>query len=174
MSARTAVVVGNPFGGGRTLAAARRLLSELTGRDEADLVIDLSTVGAGLLDWQDADVAALVREVAAADLVIVASPTYKATYSGLLKLFLDRFAPGHGSGLTGLAVPLMLGGAPAHALAVEVHLRPLLAEIGALVPTAGLFLLDADHDAASAYEPWLARHRDVVTTLLATRIGAPA
>lgn len=174
MSGRTAVVVGNPFGGGRTLAAARRLHTALTGREEADLVLDLATVGAGLLDWQDPEVADLVRQVAAADLVVVASPTYKATYSGLLKVFLDRFAPGHGSGLTGLAVPLMLGGAPAHALAVEVHLRPLLTEIGARVPTAGLFLLDADHDDPAAYEPWLARHRDVVTTLLAPRIGAPA
>ena len=36
-------------------------------------------------------------EVGAADLVVVASPTYKGTYTGLLKLFLDRFADRPGS-----------------------------------------------------------------------------
>ena len=47
------------------------------------------------------------RRWVSADLVVVASPTYKATYTGLLKLFLDRFAGG--TGLRGVAVPLMLG-----------------------------------------------------------------
>ena len=45
-----------------------------------------------LLDWKDPAVADLVTEVGGADLVIVASPTLKGTYTGLLKLFLDRFA----------------------------------------------------------------------------------
>ena len=71
--------------------------------------------------------AELVAEVGAADLVVVASPTYKATYTGLLKLFLDRFST---DGLRGVAVPLMLGAGPAHALAPELSLRPVLAEIG--------------------------------------------
>ena len=38
----------------------------------------------------------LVARVGEADLVVVASPTYKGTYTGLLKLFLDRFADGPG------------------------------------------------------------------------------
>ena len=55
-------------------------------------MVDLATVGAGLLDWADPEVGALVEQVSAADLVVVASPTYKAAYTGLLKIFLDRFA----------------------------------------------------------------------------------
>ena len=65
---------------------------------------------------------------------MVASPTYKATYTGLLKLFLDRFAT---DGLRGVAVPLMLGAGPGHALAPELTLRPVLTEIGGLVPAGG-------------------------------------
>jgi FMN reductase len=36
----------------------------------------------------------------------------------------------------------MLGAAPIHAMAVEVHLRPVLAELGATIPAPGLFLID--------------------------------
>ena len=102
----TAVVVGNPKPASRTLAAATYVARELSGR-EPDLVVDLATLGARLLDWQDPEIASLVEEIGAADLVVVACPTYKATYTGLLKLFLDRFAT---DGLGGVAVPLMLGG----------------------------------------------------------------
>ncbi|NUS50879.1 MAG: NADPH-dependent oxidoreductase, partial [Nocardioidaceae bacterium] len=113
-----------------------------------------------------------VDDVGAADLVVVASPTYKASYTGLLKLFLDRFAGG--TGLRGLAVPLMLGAAPRHALAGEVHLRPLLAELGAAVPTPALFVLDHEHDRAEAYDAWLTRSRPLVSAFLASTTGAPA
>ncbi len=173
MTATVAVVVGNPRPASRTLEAASYVARQLVDA-EPDLVVDLATVGAGLLDPKDAEVGALVRQVADADLVVVACPTYKATYTGLLKLFLDRFAPDFGTGLTGIAVPLMLGGGPAHALAPELTLRPVLTEIGATVPVRGLYVLDADHDDPTAYAAWLARARPVVSTLLAARTGALA
>ncbi len=82
--------------------------------------------------------AELKATVLGADRLVVASPTYKAAYTGLLKLFLDQF--GHGE-LGGVAtVPLMTGGSRDHSLAVEVHLRPVLVEIGASCPSRGLFL----------------------------------
>jgi FMN reductase len=165
----TAVVVGNPKPGSRTLAAATALTTALAGRDP-DLVVDLASVGSGLLDWSDPEVARLVAEVGAADLVVVASPTYKGTYTGLLKLFLDRFAGG--TGLTGIAVPLMLGAGPAHALAPELTLRPLLTELGATVPGRGLYLLDTAYDDPAAYQPWLDATRPTVERLLAHVVAA--
>ena len=166
----TAVVVGNPKPGSRTLAAASHVARSLTGA-EPDLVVDLATLGPAILEWSDPEVADLVRQVGAADLVVVASPTYKAAYTGLLKLFLDRFAGG--TGLSGLAVPLMLGGSPAHALAPELTLRPVLTEIGATVPGRGLYVVDAQHDDPTAYADWLAATRPLVTALLASRSGTP-
>ena len=94
---RVAVVVGNPKPESRTLAAATHLARELAGRD-ADLVVDLATYGGELLDWKNPEVDQVVAQVGAADLVVVACPTYKATYTGLLKLFLDRFAVGQLAG----------------------------------------------------------------------------
>ena len=164
-SSRVAVVVGNPKPRSRTLAAATYLATELVGRDP-DLVVDLADLGPRLMDVQDETVAETVAEVGAADLVVFASPTYKAAYTGLLKLFLDRFASGPEGGLRGVAVPLMLGAGPGHALAPELTLRPVLTEIGGLVPARGLYVLDAAYDDPSAYRPWLDRARPAITALL--------
>jgi FMN reductase len=157
-----AVVVGNPKPQSRTLAAATYVARELAGAP--DPVIDLADLGPALLDWSDPDVTDLVKQVGVADLVVVASPTYKAAYTGLLKLFLDRFAGG--TGLSGVAVPLMLGGSLAHSLAPELTLRPVLTEIGGTVPGRGLYVVDAQHDDPAAYADWLAATRPIVTRYL--------
>jgi len=153
---RTAVVVGNPKPASRTLAAAERAVELLTGAGP-DLVVDVTALGPSLLGWGDETVEAVVADVAAADLVVVASPTYKATYTGLLKLFLDEFAGGEGlRDVT--VVPLMLGAGPAHAMAPDLLLKPVLVELGATCPAPGLYLIDsegADSPALAAYaERW--------------------
>jgi FMN reductase len=163
---KVAVVVGNPKPQSRTLAAAVRVSQELSGA-EPDLVVDLADLGPALLDWSDPEVSSLVEQVGAADLVVVASPTYKGTYTGLLKLFLDRFAT---DGLSGVAVPLMLGAGPGHALAPELTLRPVLTEIGGVVPVRGLYVLDSAYDDPAAYDTWLARARPAVQRHLAALV----
>ena len=75
---------------------------------------------------------------------MVASPTYKATYTGLLKLFLDQIGTGDLAGV--VAVPLMLGAGPGHALAPDLLLKPVLVELGATTPTQGLYLIDRAWD----------------------------
>ena len=164
---KVAVVVGNPKPLSRTLEAATYVATELSGQ-EPDLVVDLAQLGARLLDWKDELVAEAVAEVGAADLVVFASPTYKGAYTGLLKLFLDRFAT---DGLRGVAVPLMLGAGPGHALAPELTLRPVLTEIGGVVATKGLYVVDSAHDDPAAYAHWLELSKPVVTALLQSRTG---
>lgn len=149
--ARIAVVVGNPKPVSRTYEAALTLAERLGG---ADLVVDLAEHTGELFDWSSPTINELVEEVAGSSVVIVASPTYKATYTGLLKVFLDRFPHQGLGGVT--AVPLMLGAADTHALAVEHTLRPLLVELGASVPTRGLFVLDSQHADAAPYDAWFA------------------
>lgn len=137
---KTVVVVGNPKPNSRTRDAAVRLAA-LLGAQDPD-VIEVSALGPGLLGWGDPEVQAAVQTVAGADLAIFASPTFKATYTGLLKLFLDQFSTGEGlRGVT--AVPLMLGAGAAHALAADLLLKPVLVELGATTPAPGLFQLDS-------------------------------
>jgi FMN reductase len=161
----TVAVVGNPKPKSRTFDAAQVVVEQLTGRGP-DLSLDLADFGAGLLDWSDPDVAAAVEQVKAARLVVVASPTYKASYTGLLKLFLDRFGAGSLAGVT--AIPLMLGGDWRHSLAPEVFLKPVLVEIGASTPTRGLFLLDSDADTGFAQSPTLTAWLDIARLQLPT------
>ncbi|HUC22040.1 MAG TPA: NAD(P)H-dependent oxidoreductase, partial [Streptosporangiaceae bacterium] len=76
--------------------------------------------------------------------LLVASPVVNGTYSGLLKVFLDRL-PYKGLQDT-TALPLLVMDSPLHALAVDVHLRPLLVELGASVPAPGLAVLESELD----------------------------
>jgi FMN reductase len=146
------IVVGNPKPRSRTFEAAGLVAQKLTGA-APDLSVDLTDLGAGLLDWADPKVAEIVAAVQASELVIFASPTYKATYTGLLKLFIDRFAAGSLNGVT--AVPLMLGGHWRHYLASDLLLKPVLVEIGATCPTRGLFLLDSEYAESQELDSWL-------------------
>jgi FMN reductase len=135
------VVCGNPKPASRTLAAAVDVATRIAGQPPTT-VIDLVDLGPALLGWGDPAVTAAVDAVGASDVAVFASPTYKAAYTGLLKLFLDQIAGDSLRGVVG--IPLMLGAGPAHALAPEVHLRPVLVELGLSCPTRALYLLDTD------------------------------
>jgi FMN reductase len=146
VSRTLAIVVGNPKPRSRTRqladAVAARVISTTGARHT--LTVDLCDYADDLFKWPHDGLAEVSRSVAAADLLIVASPTYKASYTGLLKAFLDRYPH---RGLTGTtAVPVMMAGDPTHGLAVETALRPLLVELGASLPTLGLCVLTSQLD----------------------------
>lgn len=148
-------LVGNPRPGSRTLATAVHVADRLA--EGADVTtVDLATIGHQLFTADRSLLDPALATVASARLLVVATPVYKATYTGLLKSFLDLYGP---DGLAGvIAVPLVVSGGPAHLLAGEVHLRPLLVELGATVPTRALALTEADlADLDPAVDRWLER-----------------
>ena len=116
-----AVVTGNPKPNSRTHGVAQAVADALAkeiGQGGTDrLVIDLGEHAPRLFDWTDPELTRLTAGVAAADIAIFASPTYKAAYTGLLKAFLDRYGSNGLAGLT--AVPVMTGGWPGRLLAVS-------------------------------------------------------
>jgi FMN reductase len=140
------LVVGNPKAQSRTLALAEAVATaaaEATGLDGADrLTVDLAQLGPQLFDWSSVSVQEAVDGIRSCALVVVASPTYKASYTGLLKSFLDWFSTTDLLGVT--VVPVMTGAGAHHALAVEVHLRPVLVELGATLPTRGLYVTEGE------------------------------
>lgn len=144
------------------------MLAEALTGTAPDITIDVVELGAPLLGWGDAPVASAVDAVARSRLVIVASPTFKATYTGLLKLFLDQFAGG--TGMQGVvAVPLMLGASPAHAMAPDLLLKPVLVELGATCPTPGLYLMEKSFEDGVAIQAFADRWSGTVRAL--TRRG---
>lgn len=163
-----AVITGNPKPASRTLEAAKLVAERLSGEPPTK-VVDVIDLGAGLLGWGDEQVQSAVEQVQLSDVTVFASPTFKATYTGLLKLFLDQFPP---AGLSGVvAVPLMLGAGPTHALAPDLLLKPVLVELGATCPTKGLYLLDSDYQESQLFEEWIGTARAQV--LAAAGVSVP-
>ena len=92
-------------------------------------VRDLSASALLSLDTDEASVARALAGVRQADAIVVATPVYKAAYSGLLKAFLDLLPQ---DGLAGkLVLPLATGGSQSHMLALDYALRPVLASMSA-------------------------------------------
>lgn len=151
-----AVVIGNPRSSGRTTTVAEAVASHVTrtvSGSHTTITYELSELTDELFDWQSKRVVAVNEAVRTADLAVFASPTYKASFTGLLKVFLDRFPS---DGLAGLvAVPVMLGAGRMHQLAVETQLRPVLVELAAVVPTKGVFVVDSElHELDEAIAAW--------------------
>jgi FMN reductase len=99
-------------------------------------VADLGGLDAeGLLGRRpDDSVALLLEEMAAVDCLVLVTPVYRATYSGLLKVVFDQLAPG---ALAGTACVLAAtAAAPVHYLSLDTGLRSLVASVeGWTVPT---------------------------------------
>ncbi|HZG06119.1 MAG TPA: NADPH-dependent FMN reductase [Streptomyces sp.] len=134
---------GSPSRDSRTALLVEQAIIRLsaTGYDADHLVVrelpaaDLLAGRADAPRLRDA-----LDQVAAADGLIVATPVYKASYSGLLKAFLDLLPQ---AGLAGKTVlPLVTGGSIAHVLSLDYALRPVLAALGARHVVNGCFLLD--------------------------------
>lgn len=80
-------------------------------------------------DFAHPELVDAISRVADADIVVIATPIYKAAYSGLLKTFLDLLPQ---DGLRGKAVVVLAtGGSSAHLLAVDYALKPVLSALGA-------------------------------------------
>ncbi|HEU4459548.1 MAG TPA: NADPH-dependent FMN reductase [Methylibium sp.] len=140
-------LLGSPSARSRSGA----LLAEMEGRLAAALDVPqpprrvvLRELPAAALLAGDAAAAPIVEAIAAlreARLVLVATPIYKAAYSGLLKAFLDVLPQDALRGKT--IVPLASGGSLAHLLALDYALRPVLAALGAHDIRAAVFATDA-------------------------------
>lgn len=114
---------------GALLAAAGERL-KLLGQPTRTLNLrDLPAASLLQAETGDPAIAQALRLVQEARVVVLATPIYKAAYSGLLKVFLDLLPQ---DGLRGKLVwPLASGGSAAHLLALDYALGPVIAALGA-------------------------------------------
>jgi len=169
-------VVGNPKPASRTLAVATVAAGAITraaGLAGSPQTIDVCVLARHLLLPEPSPaVEEALDQVAGAELLLVASPTYKGTYTGLLKVFLDRLP--HRALGGAIALPLMLMGVSDHAPAVDAHLRPLLIELGAEVPVPGLAVLEQNLERVDdVIQPWAELVADAIAAS-GTVLGALA
>ena len=140
------------------LAAEGHQIDHLAVRDlDADALLHAAFDDPSLIDAAD--------RLAAADAVIIATPVYKAAYSGLLKAWLDLQPQ---FGLEGKTVlPLATGGSLAHALALDYALRPVLQSMGARHVVQGFLVVDSyiSHAGAEGSDGVTTIHGDVLPGL---------
>src|SRR3954469_18112407 len=162
-SLRIATVVGTPRPASPAHVLARAVAERLgqrvrsrTGAEIELASIDLAATAAASMGALPTIPSEDVESVGRADLVVFASPIRRGAYTWLLKLFADALPP---RALLGkIAIPVMVAPAPRHALTADMHLRPLLLELGASCPTPALFTLEQRiSDCESLVADWLDR-----------------
>lgn len=138
------LIAGSPSERSRSAAlldAVAQRLSVRGARVDRIHIRDLSPQALLLADFGHPTVLAAVDQVADARVLVVATPVYKAAYSGVLKVFLDLLPQ---TALKGKVVlPLATGGSPHHMLALDYALRPVLQSLGAKSILPGIYATDA-------------------------------
>ncbi len=137
------IISGSPSATSRTERLADSLVARIAARGVPASLLDVRNLPAEDLlraRFEAPLLAEAIARVAAADGIVIATPVYKAAYSGLLKTFLDVLPQ---FGLRGKVVlPLATGGSIAHVLAIDYALRPVLSSLDPLHVVNGLFVLD--------------------------------
>ncbi|HEY5115215.1 MAG TPA: NAD(P)H-dependent oxidoreductase [Nakamurella sp.] len=168
-------LVGNPKSDSRTLSAAGTLADALAERVDVThrTVIDLADIAEGLLaPWRLSEAAGqAASDVRTADLLVIATPTYKASFTGLLKLFLDVLPAG--SLASTVVVPLTVAGGPAHRHLADLQLRPVLSELGAVIPAPTLLLEESElPDLDDVVRNYVDRHGPVIAAAVGALAGS--
>lgn len=80
------------------------------------------------------------KQVEEADIVVILTPIYKASYTGILKTYLDLLPQKALEGKT--ILPIAVGGSIGHLLALEYALKPVLAVLGATDIAHSVYIVD--------------------------------
>lgn len=145
---RVVAFCGNLHRPSRSRALVEALLVELGRRQPVDAkVYDILDLGPGFgsaLSRSDLPLPAarILEAFEGADALVVGSPVYKGSYTGLFKHFIDFVEPAR---LAGKPVVLTaVGGGPRHALVVEHQLRPLFGFFTALALPTAVYAAETD------------------------------
>ena len=174
------LIAGSPSERSRSAALLDSVSQRLTQRGaqvERLLIRDLSPQALLLADTAHVSVRRAIDQVARARAVVIATPVYKAAYSGVLKVFLDLLAQNALLGKT--VLPLATGGSPHHMLALDYALRPVLQSLAARHILPGVYVTDAQvvltPEGGHAINDDIAqRLDDSVATLVAEALKLPA
>src|SRR5215218_3629701 len=174
---RVVGIAGNLKRPSRTRALVEAVAAALAHRREIDLsVYDLLDAGPGLgAAYARGDLtpeaARVVEAIETADALIVGTPVYKGSYTGLFKHLFDLVDPG---ALANKPVALMAtGGGPRHALMVEHQLRPLFGFFTALTVPPAVYACDPDFHGVVLVEEQTLECVAVAARQLGQLLGAP-
>lgn len=136
---RAVLISGSPSLRSRSRIVLERAGERLRAAGFESALVDLAMLPADALLGRRTDekIHSAINTVLSAQIVVASSPVYRATYTGLLKVFFDLLPQ---DALVGkIAVPILTGAGPAHLLALDHGFRPLFASLGAVVVASGVY-----------------------------------
>lgn len=173
------LIAGSPTERSRSAAlldAVALRLSVQGIRSERINVRDIAPEALVRADFGHPAVVAAAAQVERAEVIVVATPVYKAAYSGVLKAFLDLLPQTALKGKT--VLPLATGGSPHHMLALDYALRPVLQSLGAKHILPGIYATDAQvtltPEGAYTVHPDIGARLDDATHILLSDTLRPA
>jgi FMN reductase len=139
---RAVAISGSPRAPSKSKTLAELMLRALASEGCATEIIDLAELPAEALVARAPapQLDAAIAAVGAANIVIAASPTYRALYTGVMKCFFDLMPPAHLA--KKICVPVQTAASPAHFLAVAYGFGPLFASLDGIA-IAGVYATDA-------------------------------
>jgi FMN reductase len=163
---RAVAVSGSPSRDSRSRRLLAHAMARLGAAGAETRILDLSELPADDLlgRTHSSTIAAALSEVDAAHVLVIGTPVYRASYSGLLKVFFDLLTPD--ALAQKVAIVVATGAGPAHQLVIDHGLRPLLASVGALVVSTGVYGTDAQFGADGPDEALRGRVDRAVTEAL--------
>ncbi|MGY4721212.1 NADPH-dependent FMN reductase [Naumannella huperziae] len=152
--ATTVVLSGNPRPGSRTAGLARTVADRWSG-GEAEPIEAADLAASVFAAERSPELVAALDRLRSARRLVVATPSYKGSYTGLLKSLLDHLAAGDLR--DAVAVPVVVAAAPAHLVSTAGALTALLGELGATVLPAVTVAESEVDDPAGPLDAWTVR-----------------
>jgi FMN reductase len=137
------LIAGSPSVPSRSTAMLDAVAARLTSRQvpvDRITIRELDAHALLLADVSHPTIQRAIEQVRRADAIVIATPVYKAAYSGVLKVFLDLLAQSAFKGKT--VLPLATSGSPHHMLALDYALRPVLHSLAARYILQGIYASD--------------------------------
>lgn len=145
---RAVGISGSPSSTSRSRLLVRRALERMDDAGVTTQLIDLGDLPAEALlgRVQHEDVSCALEQLSEARVLVVGTPIYRATYTGLLKVFFDLLPAGALAGT--VTLPIATGGGPAHLLMIDHGIRPLIASLDGLTTASAIYATPGDFDGA--------------------------
>jgi len=138
------IISGSPNAGSRLNGMIQHVQQRLASKGlstEMITVVNLPAEDLVQANFASGAILAANQLVEEAKAVIIASPVYKASYTGVLKAYIDLLPQ---KGLNGKTIaPLFIGGSMAHLLSIDYSLKPVLASMGAKHYVSSVYAVDS-------------------------------
>lgn len=144
MMSKVTIISGSPSEETRLNGVLHDIFNHFNGIGIAPEIIDVRLLPSEDLIQARFDSAEIIeanKKVEDSSIIVILTPVFKASYSGVLKTYLDLLPQ---NGLEGKTIlPIAVGGTFGHLLMIDYALKPVLTALGATHILKGAYILDS-------------------------------